>query len=246
MKVAQLVTLAGAVLLAGLTARLGVWQLDRAQQKQAWQASVDARRDAPPVVQAELARDATQAAAQHHRLTELEGQWRSTQTTWLDNRQMQGRPGFYVVTPLLLDDGTAVLVQRGWQPRDAAERTRVSLPPTPPGTVRVSGRIAPPPSRLFEFEAAESGPIRQNLDLEGYARETGLALRPVSVQQLDPPGQLPGQPSDGLLRDWPQPATGVAKHHGYAFQWFALSALTVALYVWFQLIRPRRRQPPAA
>ncbi|MEN9416553.1 MAG: hypothetical protein RI988_173, partial [Pseudomonadota bacterium] len=237
MKAVSVVTLVAAVLVAGLTARLGVWQLDRAATKQALQASLDSRRDAPPVRQAELAREAIQAAAQHHRRTEVEGQWRGAQTVWLDNRQMQGRPGFYVVTPLVLDDGTAVLVQRGWQPRDAAERTRVTPPPTPPGTVRVSGRIAPPPSRLFEFEAAASGPIRQNLDLEGYARETGLALRPLSVQQLDPPGHSPGQPSDGLLRDWPQPATGVAKHHGYAFQWFALSALTVALYVWFQLIR---------
>jgi surfeit locus 1 family protein len=35
----------------------------------------------------------------------------------------------------------------------------------------------------------------------------------------------------------------VHKHYGYAFQWFALSALTCGLYAWFQLIRPRRRQP---
>ena len=37
----------------------------------------------------------------------------------------------------------------------------------------------------------------------------------------------------------------VGKHHGYAFQWFALSALVIVLYVWFQHIRPARRRPAA-
>ena len=92
------------------------------------------------------------------------------------------------------------------------------------------------PGRLYEFEAGASGPIRQNLDLDAYARETGLLLRPLTVVQED--GQPP--PDDGLLRQWPRPAAGVHKHYGYAFQWFALSALILGLYVWFQLIRPRR------
>ncbi|MFM7705566.1 MAG: SURF1 family protein [Rubrivivax sp.] len=233
----RLVVLLAALALAALTARLGVWQLDRAAQKQALQAAVDSRRDAPELPAAELARTPEAASAQHNRRTVLQGQWRDAHTVWLDNRQMQGRPGFFVVTPLVLADGSAVLVQRGWQPRDAADRTRVVRPPTPAGTVRVSGRIAPPPARLYEFEAAGEGPIRQNLDVPAFARETGLALRPLSLMQLDEPGA----PADGLLRDWPAPAAGVHKHHGYAFQWFALSALSIVLYVWFQLIRPRRR-----
>ena len=47
--------------------------------------------------------------------------------------------------------------------------------------------------------------------------------------------------TDGLLRQWPAPDTGLQKHYGYAFQWFSLSVLTLGLYVWFQVIRPRRR-----
>lgn len=237
-RAAPLAVLLAALALAALAARLGWWQLDRAAQKQALQAAVDARRDAPVLPQAELARDEAAAAGQHHRRTVLEGRWLDEHTVWLDNRQMRGRPGFFVVTPLMLADGSAVLVQRGWQPRDAADRTRVLRPSAPAGPVRLAGRIAPPPARLYEFEAAEKGPIRQNLELSTFARETGLVLRPLSVQQLDDPGQ----PEDGLLRDWPAPAAGVHKHHGYAFQWFALSVLTVSLYVWFQVIRPWRRR----
>jgi surfeit locus 1 family protein len=49
-------------------------------------------------------------------------------------------------------------------------------------------------------------------------------------------------PSDGLLRNWPLIASGVDKHHGYAFQWFGLCALILILYVWFQIISPLRRE----
>jgi surfeit locus 1 family protein len=236
-RASRLVVLLAALGLAAVTARLGLWQLDRAAQKEALQTALDSRRDAPELPAAELARDPGAALAQHHRRTVLQGRWSDAHTVWLENRQMQGRPGFFVVTPLVLADGSAVLVQRGWQPRDAADRTRVTRPPVPAGTVQVAGRIAPPPARLYEFEASAQGPIRQNLDVPAYARETGLALRPLSLMQLD----VLGQPPDGLLRDWPAPAAGVHKHYGYAFQWFALSALSLILYVWYQLIRPRRR-----
>jgi len=76
--------------------------------------------------------------------------------------------------------------------------------------------------------------------LADFAQETGLRLRPFTLVQEEGPAKGQSVLSDGLLRDWPQPATGVAKHHGYAFQWFALSILILGLYVWFQLFRPRR------
>ena len=104
-------------------------------------------------------------------------------------------------------------------------------------SVAVQGRIAPALARLYEFEATASGTIRQNLDVDAFARETKLPLRPWVLVQDDGPAS----PPDGLLRQWPAPNTGVDKHHGYAFQWFALSALTLVLYVWFQFIHPRRR-----
>lgn len=226
-----------ALALATATARLGVWQLDRAAQKSSLQQALDLRRALPPLPPDELARDAKVAALQHHRLATLEGSWLDEHTVYLENRQMRGQPGFFVVTPLRLPDGSAALVQRGWQPRDLMDRTKVAPVPTPSGVVRVEGRIAPPPARLYDLGPEAAGRIRQNLDVESFSRETRLDLRPWSLMQLDGPQG----PTDGLLRDWTPPAAGLQKHHGYAFQWFALSALTIALYVWFQLLRPRRR-----
>ena len=234
-----LVVLLAAVLGAAGTARLGFWQLDRAAQKIALQTALAARRALPALPTAALAsasaQDPALVAEQHHRLITLEGRWLAVHTVYLENRQMNEVPGFYAVTPLLLGDGTAVLVQRGWLPRDPADRTRITAPPPPTGAARVRGRIAPAPGRLFEFDKAAAGLIRQNLNIAAFARETGLVLRPVTVVQED----APGQPLDGLKRQWLQPAAGVEKHHGYAFQWFALSALITGLYVWFQIIRPR-------
>jgi surfeit locus 1 family protein len=231
------VALAALVAAAG-TARLGLWQFDRAAQKTALQQAIAGRGALPPLAATELARDPAQAAQQHHRRVQIAGQWRAEHTLYLDNRQMDGRPGFYVVTPLQLPDGSALLVQRGWLPRDAADRTRVAEVPSAAGEVQLLGRIAPPPGRLYEFDASATGRIRQNLDLDAYARETGLALRPLSVLQLDTPAFA----ADGLKRDWPQPAVDIQRHQGYAFQWFSLCALITGLYVWFQLLRPWRQR----
>ncbi len=230
------VVLAAALLLAALTARLGWWQLDRADQKNRAQQALSERRALPPLPAAALALQPADAAAQHGRLITLQGRWQPALTIYLENRQMDARVGFYAVTPLLLDDGTAVLVQRGWLPRDQADRTRIVAPPAPEGRAMVQGRIAPGPGRIYDFAGAASGPIRQNLPIEAYARETALSLRPVSVVQEDGPMA----PQDGLLRHWPAPAADVQKHYGYAFQWFALSTLTIALYAWFQIIKPAR------
>lgn len=230
--------LVAAVVAVAVTARLGVWQLDRAAQKNALQEAIARRAALPELAPAALAASADAAAAQHHRRIVLRGSWLGEHTVYLENRQMDQRPGFYVITPLRLDDGSAVLVQRGWLPRDPQDRTRIAPVRDDPGEVEVLGRIAPPPGRLYDFDPVARGRIRQNLEIETFARETGLALRSLSIVQLDTAAFA----GDGLRREWPLPSVGVHKHYGYAFQWFALAALITGLYVWFQLVQPRRRR----
>lgn len=245
---------AGLVLAATLlgvvvTANLGAWQLRRAAQKIALQDALASQAALPAVAQADLAASTDAADLQHYRGVRLRGRWLPERTVFLENRQMHARVGFYVVTPLQLErppgsapngPATTVLVQRGWVPRDANNRTLLPVLTTPTEPVEIDGRIAPPPARLYELGHEAGGTIRQNLDLAGFAAETGLPLAPLSVQQVDSPSTT----GDGLLRDWPLPAVDVQKHYGYAFQWFALGALMTGLYVWFQLVRPRLR--PAA
>ncbi|MBT9550953.1 MAG: SURF1 family protein [Hydrogenophaga sp.] len=227
-----LITVA-AVLSAGLTASLGLWQLSRAAQKQTLEDRINERAALSPLGETGLPDEAALDEALHRPVL-LRGEWVPEASVFLDNRPMGGRSGFILVTPLRLKgSGRSLLVQRGWVPRDFTDRSKVPVVPTPEGWVEVSGRLAPPPSQLFELGEAERGPIRQNLSIDGMSRDTGLSLMPVSVLQT-------GVSPEGLLRDWPRFEAAVQKHHGYAAQWFAMCAVIAGLYVWFQLISPRR------
>ena len=222
-----------------LTASLGFWQWSRGEQRTALHEAIEARGRTAPVGAAELAQAKEGDAALLHRPVVLRGEWLAGRTVFLDNRQMNNVPGFYVVTPLRLEGGQGVvLVQRGWAPRNFTRRELLPPVRTPEGSVEVRGRLAPPPAKLYAFDTDEKGAIRQNLDLARFRAETGLPLLPLSVQQL-------GAPSEGLLRQWPQAASGAGKNYGYAFQWWALAALIAILYVWFQFVVPRRRQARA-
>ncbi len=238
MKARRWIVFGAALLLSVLTARLGFWQLDRAAQKTAMQQSMNDQRQRPALSLAELAATSEQAAQQVHRAVALQGHWLAEHTVYLENRQMNGRVGFFAVTPLKLTDGSVVLVQRGWFARDLLDRLRIVAPPAPAGVQVVQGRIALSPSRLYEFDGADAGLIRQNLDIGDFRRGTGLPLRPLIVVQEDAAGGA----ADGLLRQWAPPALGVDKHHGYAFQWFALSALSAGLWLWLQVLQPRRKR----
>ena len=230
-----------------VTASLGLWQLNRAAQKQALAQALEERAAMPPL--AELPATADASPALWHRRITLRGRWLAQHTVYLDNRQMTLREGqkpnvgFHVLTPLLLGDGTAVVVQRGWVPRDFQDRGKLPAVPTPDGDVTVEGRYAGPPPRLFAFDDAPAprARVRQNLDLDAYAREIDVALRPGSVVQTGE-DVTSGAASGVLHRVWSMPASGIERHHGYAFQWFGLSALLAGLYVWFQIVQPRRRR----
>ncbi len=240
----RLLVLAAAVLVCAVTARLGVWQLDRADQKSRLQQQIESRHAMPALAATDWPAERAADPAFHDRQVRLQGRWRHDGTVYLENRQMQSRPGFHVLTPLVLADGDAVMVVRGWIPRDSQDRTRLAPLPAPTGGLTIQGRIAPPPSKLYDFGDAGQGLIRQNLDLAAHASALGLPLRPASVLQTDPVAADEAP----LLRAWPLPAVDIHKHLGYAAPWLALRALCAGLYVWFQLIRPRlqqRRSPSA-
>ncbi|NNU44401.1 SURF1 family protein [Ramlibacter montanisoli] len=231
----RLLVAIAAVIGIAATASLGFWQWDRGQQRTALHAAMEARGRTAAVTPAELLAAREGDAALVHRPVVLRGEWVAAHTVFLDNRQMNAVPGFYVVTPLRLAGSQAVvLVQRGWAPRNFTKREQLPAVATPAGPVEVRGRLAPPPAKLYAFDTEEKGAIRQNLDLARFRAETGLPLLPLSVQQAGPA-------SEGLLRQWPQAASGAEKNYGYAFQWWALAALIAILYAWFQFVLPRRQ-----
>jgi surfeit locus 1 family protein len=234
-----------------LTASLGAWQMRRAAYKQQLAAQIEAQNRLLPGTNIDVLAPnfiANQALQKQwlQRRVQLQGRWLHAHTVFLDNRPMQvsGQPrvGFYVATPLALEGGDRVIwVQRGWVARDFQDRSKLPALPANEDTVTVSGRLIEQVSRAYEMKGAQAAAsdvamasrIWQNLPAVNFSPKV---LLPVAVLQTE------AEASDGLLRDWPAIDTGVAKHHGYAFQWFALSGTLFILYVWFQLIAPRRKQ----
>ncbi len=227
----------------GLTASLGFWQLGRASTKIALQESIADKNSKDPLSNSSVSADDSEASSGVllHRSVRISGHWQTHNTTYLDNRQMGARQGFFVLTPLRLTGSDAVVVvQRGWIPRDFQDRTRLAAVSTSANEVVVNGRVTAAPSAIYALgkeAAGVSGQIMQNLDMLhlGESLKTkGLRLLPFVVLQTDPA-------SEGLLRDWPKPDSGVAKHYGYAFQWFGLCAMVLVLYVVLVWVVPRRR-----
>ena len=211
-----------------VTIGLGFWQRDRAHQKEALQAQMQRYASAPPVAVG-AAPLALKAVAFHR--VRATGTFRPDLVVYLDNRSYNDQPGFYVVMPFAVQGGGYVLVNRGWVPRNFADRTAIAPYDTPRGVVTVEGIARADATRAFDLGAGGSAAhqkIRQNLDIASYAAETGLPLQPFVIRQTTfvPPIK------DGLVRDWPMPTMNVERNYGYMLQWWgmAVAALGFGLY----------------
>jgi surfeit locus 1 family protein len=227
--------LAVTLLVTALTARLGLWQLDRAAQKEQAHARVLAQGQLPPLLSKDFLQT-LQPTDGLERRVDLEGEWLSQWTVYLENRTMQGRPGFWVFTPLQLYPDRVVLVQRGWVARDLVQSDKLPAIETPQGLAKVQGRWIAPPSAMVELSQSQQASakqgfqaLRQNIDMKALAQESGLVFVANVLQT--------GEPSEGLMRDWPAHLSGADKNRAYALQWFALALLCVGLFTWFQIIQ---------
>ncbi len=228
-----------AIAMFALTVSLGNWQMDRAAYKAGLQAELDAAERAEPL---RLGAHPAGAYAAGNRLIAV-GRFLPGRTVLIDNRTHNGISGVHVVTALRVEDpgtaqpGALVAVLRGWIARDPTDRSRVPAVVTPAGVVEVEGWIEPELAKALELGTTTgAGPVWQNFDHDRFERLLGEAVLPFVLRQ----NALRGTPDDGLVRAWPVPGNGVAKHHGYAFQWYALAALVAGLWGWF-LVKGSRR-----
>ncbi len=138
-----------------ITFSLGLWQLGRASEKNALQDARTAQSSKETLDGRTLKggdEDVLQRKELLHRRMVVTGRWLPANTVYLDNRQMNAKPGFFVLTPLQIDGtGEVLVVQRGWAQRSFTDRT--ALPPvqTAEGLVQVQGNLARWPARLYDF-----------------------------------------------------------------------------------------------
>jgi len=219
----------GMVAVVVLCVAAGNWQRGRMAQKEALAARLAAAAAAPVVA---LPAGVDDWPAWRFRQVELAGRYDAARQILIDNKVHAGRAGYHVVTPLLLEDGRAVLVNRGFA---AGGATRAELPASrpPAGEVRVAGRINLPSRDYVELaQAPPQGVVWQNLDPARFSAATGLLVLPIVVEAT--------AGDDRLVRDWPRPDAGTEKHRIYMVQWYAFAALAFGLWAWFTLIRSKR------
>lgn len=225
----------------------GFWQLRRLNQKRAINAVIDARTHLPPepirsaVVPGEAVLDYLEVQAS--------GEYAPENEVLLRGRSLGGRPGFNLLTPLVLDasagpwEGYALLIERGWVPYEYDEvPVTVALPPA--GTVTVTGELhapqRPPEGAAASFAPRDppTGALVQTFyaDVERLSPQMPFPLVPAYVvgRHQSPPSQ------EALPEPLPPLETDEGPHLGYAIQWFGMALVGIIGY--FFLLRSALRQ----
>ena len=230
-----------ALALAGvlLFGQLGRWQWHRAAEKRALAAAFAANTEAP----ASDLGSRPIAALPRYTLLRARGRYDGAHQFLLDNMSRDGAVGYEVLTPLQLEDGRILLVNRGWLPLPGGRRE--PLPdvglPTAPALTEISGRIDELPVTGLRMgrappDAGSSWPKRTSFPT---AAQLGAALG----QHIEPRELLlaAAEPM-GYRRDWRAAGSGIgpARHVAYALQWWGFGALTLFLYFFMNI---ERRKP---
>lgn len=219
------------IVFVALTVSLGNWQTRRADEKMALQQRLDALALAPAVAVPVVGVPADTLV--DHRIS-AHGEFIPEKTLFIDNRTYRGAPGYYVVTPLRIENSRMhVLVNRGWV---AAGLSRDRLPKmeTPEGFLTIEGIATVPQGKPYQLAAdATSGPVRQHLVPQRIAAETRLAVQPIVLLQTS-------AAADGLVRDWPKPDAGVNTHLAYALQWYVMAVVIAAMWIGLNIGRVKQ------
>lgn len=229
---------AGVVVFLGLAVaaiQLALWQLGRADEKQAM---IDQRAGRQAAIEigspgTKMAWRLDQSAQQlDQQAVLLRGRWAHEASIALDNRSWEGRAGVHVLTPMRLSDGSHVWVNRGWMAK-APGLGQVEIPRAEDAAAIEGVALA---SVMRRMELAQEDPLTrqgnvwQNFDWDVSRQRIGDPVWPVIVWQTSPSG-------DGLLRKLPEVTSDVPKHLGYALQWVLLSLLCL-FFAW--RLRPRK------
>ena len=213
----RVVIVAIASVVATACIALGVWQMERLADRRALNAEIRAGRSAPPT-RVRTAEDIGALSA--FRPVVVEGTYDIEGEVLLYGRSLDGEPGHHVVTPLALDDGSGVLVVRGWVPF-RIESAPVPEAAPPVRDVVVEGWLIAAERR--GRSTPDSDGIVRTLDFSGIGERLPFELAPLAIQLRDqdpPPSRLPVPVPAAELSEGP--------HLSYAIQWFAFAGVAVA------------------
>lgn len=231
----KLIPALGTACLLVLFIHLGLWQAGKGERALAAKAQHAARAQLgpTPVRQEPLHPEDVQDAP-----LVVTGSFDTNASFFIDNKQLDGKPGLHVITPLRIEGGnTRILVNRGWIGWGQS-RAKLPIVETPTETVTITGIAALPSTKGFFLmpDRAEAWPeLWSRLDMPRYIQQSNHPVQPVVLLQTSDPNGTP------LVQKWPPPEDRAGMHQSYAMQWFGMAlALTV-----FFVVASTRRQPEA-
>ncbi|MCQ8106410.1 SURF1 family protein [Methylomonas sp. SURF-2] len=217
-----------------LLCSLGIWQLGRAEQKKQLLTEQQAALDSAEINLNQL--PINDPAAVRYRKIRLVGHYDEARQFLLDNHVMDGKAGYFVLTPFLPEgQRTAILINRGWLPL-GTDRNRLPDLSMRAAPAEVAGRINQFPSLGIVLKGAEipteSWPsVVQVVDSKVLSRKLGYDVAAFQIE-LEPAA------AEGYKREWkidvPIPPE---KHLAYAVQWFGLALTLTALFIWISVKR---------
>lgn len=234
-----LMLIAGVLIVLAML-RLGVWQLDRADQKHTLYLQQKAKSERASVPFGSLDVQNAQLQELRYTNTEVSGRYLSQGTIFIDNQVLNGQVGYQVFSPFLpTGSQTLLLVNRGWVPVGESRETAPSVD-TPSVPLKLLGRLNNPPAQPPMWDddyAVAQGAVWAYLPIEQYAAQFQFDVLPLVLELA------PDQTFDAQLRvAWSGvKQNGAAKHQGYALQWFAMAAAFVVLCL-VLLIRSRKER----
>jgi surfeit locus 1 family protein len=225
---ATLLVIAGTLVLI----RLGIWQLDRLEQRRAFNAQVESARSQTILdLNQELPEDVD---TMEWRSVQFVGEYDFTNQIAIRNQYYRDQYGYHLLTPLL-SNGTAVLVDRGWIPAEGNSTPEDWRKYDEAGAVKVIGQIRLGQSKPALGGVADALPVDgsglviwNNADVTQIAAQMPYPILPVYIQMnaeasdTEPP--IPFQPELELTE---------GPHFGYALQWFTFATILFVGYPFF-------------
>jgi len=206
---------------------LGFWQLRRLEDRKLENLVADSRYEAPPAALSDLLASAGgDLESLRYRRTTLAGEYDPENEVLTRNQVYRDQAGFHVVTPFLINDGTAILINRGWVPLELdVPPIQQALPPD--GALEVSGWLSPSQVRpaLGPTDPANGIlEVMSRIDIGRIQTQVPYDLAPVYLV-------IDNTQTDRL----PVPLTAPAfddegPHLAYAIQWFGFTLIGIVGY----------------
>lgn len=229
------------VVVAVVFVSLGLWQLRRLEERQLDNAVAESRYLAPPEDLADLlsAAGSDTGSLEYRRVT-AKGVYATDEEVLVRSQVYRDQAGFHVVTPLVLDGGGAVLVNRGWVPL-ALDTPPVDEASPPAGDVTVTGWIHTTQTRPALGPAdPEQGDLDvvNRVDISRIQQQTAVDLAPIYLVLEEP-----------INEDLPVPVAAPTfddegSHLAYAIQWFGFTLIGIVGYGFLlrRSLGPRRSE----